>query len=83
VYHGFILAKDGTLAVVDFPGGTGTSVQGVNSVGVAAGCYTDPGRAVHGYFRDANGVFTSFDVPGAANTCANAINDNGSIAGTY
>jgi uncharacterized membrane protein len=48
--HGFLLEKDGTYTVIDFPGSdvVATQIRGINAQGDIVGQYTDS-RGVHGF----------------------------------
>lgn len=79
-----------TLLEFQYPGATGTSVQGINDLGqMNAPDYT--GQIVGGYgvgtqsygFLDVGGSFTSIAYPGGTQTQANALNNLGQVVGIY
>ena len=67
--------------VIDVPGATLTSAQGINSRGEIVGLYVDS-SGTHGFVvRD--GWFTKIDYPGAVYTDARGVNARGEIVGAY
>jgi hypothetical protein len=46
--HG-AMVRDGVCTQIDFPSGTGTYANALNSQGDVVGRYTGPDRTVHGY----------------------------------
>lgn len=79
--HGFVLSK-GTFVTVDFPGATGTSINGINDRGQIVGNYQDSDHFDHGFV--ARGArFMTVDYPGALGTVVWGINASGRIAGFY
>jgi hypothetical protein len=99
VFHGFVRARDGKIAVFDAPSagtvaGTGTFASSINSDAAITGYYVDRNNVAHGYIRDRDGQFTTFDAPDAWNTPSNpalasrgtvgqVINGEGTVAGYY
>jgi hypothetical protein len=72
VYHGYLLAPDGTFTVFDDPNagtgagsGQGTLSLGINPAGEISGVYIDANYVFHGYMRAADGTISNYDVPGA------------------
>ena len=96
VFHGYVRAPDGTIAVFDAPGaGTGTfqgtQPVGINPAGTIVGQYVDSSGVNHGFLRAADGTITTFDVSGAGTGsgqgsfpyCNNAVGAIGAITGYY
>jgi hypothetical protein len=99
VTHGFLRARDGTIATFDAPGANtnplgcfsnGTQAVNINPEGIILGTYADTANVNHGYFRATDGTFTIFG-PGAIATF-NALftgptplymNPQGAITGAY
>ena len=72
VYHGYLLAPDGTFTEFDNPkagsvagSGQGTLTLGINPAGEISGVYIDENYVFHGYMRAPDGTMTDYDVPGA------------------
>jgi hypothetical protein len=81
-YSGFVRGTNGAVTSFDPPGGSGTSVYGINREGAVTGTYEKNGT--YGFFRKTDGTITTFDVPGAMiNTIASGINDGGVITGQF
>ena len=79
--HG--LVKYGSsIATVDYPGASSTSLSGINYWGTIVGNLDSGGFGPYG-FKLKNGVFTRIQYPGAVLTSVSNINNNGVIAGTY
>jgi hypothetical protein len=92
--HGFLLAANGNVTILDAPGagtssGEGTELADINAsativggveVGVINGVAT-----THSLMRTADGTWTVFDPPQAdgVSSFAFGINDSGAIVGTY
>ena len=73
-----------TYRTVDFPGATGTSLNGgPNPEGMSVGSYIDTFGVFHGFSLTAKDVFTSFDPPGSTFTSPNFISPQGVIVGEY
>jgi len=88
VYHGYVLAADGTITKFNVWGaGTGadegTNTSGINSSGAITGLWVDAEGVEHGYARAADGAISKFDYPGAQATWGTMINDTGWIIGNY
>ncbi len=98
VYHGYLLAPDGTFTVFDDPNAgtdTGTLSLGINPAGEISGVYIDANYVFHGYMRAPDGTITDYDVPGAGTgayqgtnacwfiPCWGGINPAGTITGFY
>jgi hypothetical protein len=93
VGHGFIRWRDGKIITFEAPGADlnpadeeGTSVSGLNDLGVISGYYGDSKGLVHGYVRSANGKFTSFEAPGSGGEGTfptGPLNVEGAIVGYY
>jgi hypothetical protein len=73
VAHGFLRAKNGTIATFDAPGAdtnpldcgiNGTEALGINPEGIILGDYTDTNGNSHAYLRATDATFTIFDPPG-------------------
>jgi uncharacterized membrane protein len=84
VYHGFVRAKNGEIAVLDAPGAVDTFASDINDGGTIAGSYEDD-DGDHGYIRSADGAFATFDAPGgpAFGDIASRINNLGEVEGDY
>jgi len=96
VYRSYLRAADGTFTVFDAPGagtapGQGTevaTVDGLNSMGVVVGAYSDAANVYHGFLRASDGSVVEFDVPGAGTgpgqgTQEGGINQAGTTEGFY
>lgn len=93
VAHGFLRARDGSIAAFDVPGaGTGpfqgTFALAINPAGTITGTYVDGNSAYHGFLRAPDGAITTFDPAGAGTgpgqgTLGYSINSEGVIAGAY
>jgi hypothetical protein len=91
VWHGFVRAPDGKIAVFDVPGastssGLGTFVQSVNNFGVIAGYYYDSNNLGHGFLRSPDGRIATFEDTAAGTgafqgTYPESINDLGMTSG--
>jgi hypothetical protein len=69
---------------IDVPGGTGTSLNGINEAGVVAGSFEyDNKNARSQVLTYDNGVITPVNLPGATTERAVAINASGEVAGNY
>lgn len=83
--HAFIL-QDGRYTQVDVPGSTdggfGTQLNGINSLGVAVGVYTDSSGILHGLMWWGGTTF-KVDYPGAPFSEIHAINNLGVFTGAY
>ena len=78
--RGFVL-RDGEFTPVDFPGGEGTKVSGINDGGQMVGYYDTP-DARRGFLLD-EGSFTKIDPPGSLTTLPSGIDDRGRVVGAY
>lgn len=79
---GVVTQNGAILTVLDVPGATLTSAEGINTKGQIVGYYVDILKQHHGFIYD-KGVFHTLDVPGATFTEPHGINDTGQIVGTY
>jgi hypothetical protein len=80
VFHGFLL-KNGVVTIIDFPGGIGTTPEGINDNGQISGAWTDSSGNSHGFLLSANlSTWTTLDAPGATNTQAWGVNNAGQVA---
>jgi uncharacterized membrane protein len=78
--RGFVMRR-GTFTPIDFPGGLGTKVSGINDRGDMVGYY-DTADARRGFaLRD--GRFTMIDPPGSLTTLPSGIDNRGRIVGGY
>jgi uncharacterized protein (TIGR03437 family) len=78
--HGFRLAPDGTLTIIDAPGAKSTVVLQINNSGLIVGEYVDDAIS-HGFLLAPDGkTFTSFDT-GFGDTEPYGMNDNGDVVG--
>jgi uncharacterized membrane protein len=78
--RGFVL-RDGRFTPVDFPGGQGTKVSGINDRGEMVGYY-DTADARRGFFLR-RGRFTKLDAPGATFTLPSNIDNRGRVVGAF
>ena len=86
VFHGFLRARDATIATFDPPGSAFTIPGSINSPGTIAGFYFDAGFVPHGFLRARDGTFTTFDLPAGSFVVTSgppSINPEGAITGTY
>jgi len=81
--HGFVLAQDGTVTLIDVPGGSSTAVYGMNAAGTIVGSFAPPSGAEESGFVLAGGSYTRYDVPGAFDTDLSGITDAGVLIGSY
>ena len=83
--HGFVLACDGTVATLDYPGAVDTYLNGINNHGMIVGAYDDAvgSPTTHGMVSLRSTTFISFDYPGAVSTTINAVNDRDEVVGSY
>ncbi len=58
-----------------------TAAEGINTIGVISGFYSDLGGNRHGFVRGIDGVFHNFDFPGADFTDCTKINNLGQVVG--
>lgn len=72
----------GTYTDIAFPGGTETSLHGVNNLGQIVGSYRDSTGSVKGFLFSQD-TYVSFSIGGSATTNFNDINSAGAIAGLY
>src|SRR5438132_1919856 len=63
VFHGFLRARDATIATFDPPGSAFTIPGSINPAGTIAGFYFDVDFVPHGFLRARDGTFTTFDLP--------------------
>jgi hypothetical protein len=78
--RGFMM-RTGKVTPIDFPGGLGTKVSGINDRGQMVGYYdTEDGRRG---FTLRNGRFTKIDLPGSLFTLPSGIDNRGRIVGGY
>jgi probable HAF family extracellular repeat protein len=70
-----------TIALVDIPNSTATSVNGIDARGRIVGSYVD-GRGTHG-FVSVEGALSTIDYPGAEWTAAYGLNASGQVVGGY
>lgn len=84
IYHGFLRAKNGTIASIDVLSAADTFASDINDSDAVAGTYID-GIGYHGYIRSAGGAFETFDAPGgpASGSIASRINNLGQVQGDY
>jgi probable HAF family extracellular repeat protein len=89
--HGYVLHKDGTLTIFDFPGAYSTQAFGINAAGDIVGSMGLPGvGGSSGYFYS-GGTFTAINDPNAVPpsigasivTTPTGINDAGQIVGFF
>lgn len=76
----FLLARDGTVTMLDYPDAASTMCGDINNRGDVVGAWADSERRLHGFVRR-DGTFHSFDVTDAQDTLALGINDAGDIVG--
>ena len=85
--HGFVRARDGSIAIFDPPDSAGTYPSSINLEGAITGTYVGTTDGVdHGFLRAPDGRFTRFDAPGAGTgqfqgTIPSTINAFGVIVG--
>jgi len=76
---GFTWSKTtGKFVDINFPGASGTEVNGINDNGDVVGLYLDSAGLSHGFSKIGT-KYTSIDVNGETNTVAWAINNKGQI----
>jgi uncharacterized membrane protein len=78
--RGFVL-RHGEFTPVDFPGGQGTKVSGINDHGQMVGYYDTP-EARRGFVLK-GGRFTEIDPPGSLTTLPSGIDKRGRVVGAY
>jgi uncharacterized membrane protein len=78
--RGFVM-REGRFTPIDFPGGEGTRVSGINNRGQMVGYY-DSDDARRGFLLS-NGRFTRIDQPGSSFTVPSRIDNLGRIVGGY
>ncbi len=78
--RGFVL-RNGKSTPVDFPGGDGTKVSGINDHGHMVGYYDTP-EARRGFLLN-GGKFTQIDPPGSLTTLPSGIDNRGRVVGAY
>lgn len=82
--HGFI-ASGKTLTLIDYPSdaSSGTTLEGINDEGQAAGQWLDADGNAHAFLLDIPaGTFTDIEVKGAKNVAAWGLNNAGAVAVT-
>src|SRR2546423_2492546 len=82
IWHGFVRARDGTIASIDPKGSTQTQGTGANANGQVVG-YFETAGTYRAFLRDADGNVTDFAVNGSSGTFPTAINGKGVIAGSF
>lgn len=83
--NGFVVAADGNVTTLDYPGAVNTFLFGINNQETIVGGYNETAGIVtpaHGMVSQ-RGNFLSFDYPGAISTAINGVNDSGEVAGYY
>jgi uncharacterized membrane protein len=91
--HGFLIAKEGSVSTIDFPGSPSSQTVAVNDEGEIVGEYRDAARVLHGFLL-IDGRFSTIDFPGAlevevtptgdpGGTRALGNNNAGEIVGRY
>jgi uncharacterized membrane protein len=80
--QGFVRESDGTTTTIEPPGGTSSTVTGVNAGGQVVGYYDSPGAPRQGFMLSGS-TFTTIQYPGASFTLALGINDFNQIVGYY
>src|SRR5439155_996564 len=86
VFHGFLRARDATIATFDPPGSAFTIPGSINPAGTIAGFYFDVDFVPHGFLRARDGTFTTFDLPVGSSVFTStppSINPEGAITGYY
>jgi probable HAF family extracellular repeat protein len=68
--------------VLDVPGATSTTADGINNGSQIVGTFQDTSGVQHGVLWD-NGTMTTFDVPGTLYTEAHGLNNQGQIVGAF
>lgn len=82
--HGLIRVANGTITLVDVPGGEGTSLTAINNNGQIVGTsYLPQNGGSRGFLRQPDGTIISRSIPGARNVTLNSINSQGRIVGAY
>jgi uncharacterized membrane protein len=81
ISHGFSVFH-GVVSLIDVPGQTGTTPEGLNATGDIVGAYTDASFVQHG-FVFSKGAFLTVDFPDATSTFPLNINAAGTIVGVY
>jgi hypothetical protein len=82
-YHGFLFDEFFNTIVVDYPGATGTQVNGLNGINQAVGSVTLPGSPIEKAFFWQNGAFTILPLAEAVGSEAFALNENGVVTGNF
>ena len=85
VSHGFVRAANGSVTTFDAPGGSNTSVLGINSEGTIVGTYVAGTGNLQVFLRAAADTFTTIELPGGLAFPAGAfdMNARGEIVGSY
>ena len=95
VYHGFLRDPNGSITILDAPGGgtaaeEGTDLLGINASGtiaggISVGTVNGVVGTTHSLVLATDGTYTIFDPPqsGAHSSLAEAINDSGAVVGIY
>jgi uncharacterized membrane protein len=77
------LYNNGTFTMLQFPGASGTTANGINNAGEIVGYIgTSSTYQETGYVYE-DGIYTAFNVPGASATIPEGINNLGQIVGSY
>jgi hypothetical protein len=77
-------AQGNTIVTFNAPGagtgaGQGTTVAGINQLGMIAGSYYDANNVSHSFLRDAKGKLVTFDPPGTASVYYPDFNGSGAL----
>ena len=75
------MLRNGTFTAVDFPGGDGTKVSGINNHGQMVGYYDTP-EPRRGFVLS-EGEFTRIDPPGSLTTLPSGIDNRGRVVGAF
>jgi probable HAF family extracellular repeat protein len=81
-YHGYVHHRDGSVEVIEYPGGADSQAYGINDRGSLIGTYNDADGNPHAFVRRV-GQYSTIDLPGGVMTIALSINDREEIAGEF
>jgi uncharacterized membrane protein len=81
LFHGYVF-RNGSVATLDFPGGSNTEAFGINDLGEVIGIYTDAAQNGHSFVLS-HGVYTQGDLAGGVLTVPFSVNDRAEICGEF
>lgn len=86
VAHGFVMAADGTVRVIDIPGAESTFIYAMNNAGDVGGTFFTEGSewgVSTGFVLSANGTLNFIDVLNAISVTVTGLNEQGDIGGHF